>query len=56
MVSSTALFAELAGVVSRAKFDAILARSNISRERSPGRDAGTGLTLQAVIGSRGIRR
>ncbi len=34
MVSSPALLAELAEVISRAKFDAILARSNTSRERS----------------------
>lgn len=34
MVSSPALLAELAEVISRAKFDEILARSNTSRERS----------------------
>jgi len=34
MISSPALLAELADVISRAKFDAILARSNTSRERS----------------------
>ena len=34
MVSSPALLAELAEVISRAKFDDILARSNTSRERS----------------------
>lgn len=34
MVSSPALLAELAEVISRVKFDDILARSNTSRERS----------------------
>lgn len=34
MVSSPALLAELADVMGRAKFDAILARTNTSRERS----------------------
>jgi putative PIN family toxin of toxin-antitoxin system len=34
MVSSPTLLAELAEVISRAKFDDILARSNTSRERS----------------------
>ena len=34
MVSSPVLLAELAEVISRAKFDEILARSNTSRERS----------------------
>ena len=34
MVSSPALLAELAGVIGRAKFDAILAKTNTSRERS----------------------
>ena len=34
MVSSPALLAELAEVISRAKFDQILARSNTSRERA----------------------
>ena len=34
MVSSPALLAELADVIGRAKFDAILARTNTSRERS----------------------
>jgi len=34
MVSSPVLLAELAEVISRAKFDDILARSNTSRERS----------------------
>ena len=34
MVSSPALLAELAEVISRAKFNEILARSNTSRERS----------------------
>ena len=34
MVSSPALLAELADVIGRAKFDAILRRTNTSRERS----------------------
>lgn len=34
MVSSPALLAELAAVISRAKFDEILVRSNTSRERT----------------------
>jgi putative PIN family toxin of toxin-antitoxin system len=34
MVSSPALLAELAEVISRAKFDEILARSDTSRERA----------------------
>lgn len=34
IVSSPALLAELADVIGRAKFDAILARTNTSRERS----------------------
>ena len=34
MVSSPALLAELANVIGRAKFDAILTRTNTSRERS----------------------
>ena len=34
LVSSPALLAELADVISRAKFDAILTRTNTSRERS----------------------
>ena len=34
MVSSPGLLAELADVIGRAKFDAILVRSNTSRERS----------------------
>lgn len=34
LVSSPALLAELANVIGRAKFDAILARTNTSRERS----------------------
>lgn len=34
MVSSSALLAELADVIGRAKFDAILLRSNTLRERS----------------------
>jgi uncharacterized protein len=34
MVSSTVLLAELADVIGRPKFDAILARTNTSRERS----------------------
>jgi putative PIN family toxin of toxin-antitoxin system len=34
MVSSPALLAELADVIGRAKFDAILAKTNTSRERS----------------------
>lgn len=34
MVSSPALLAELADVIGRTKFDAILARTNTSRERS----------------------
>ena len=34
MVSSPALLAELADVIGRAKFDAILTRTNTSRERS----------------------
>jgi putative PIN family toxin of toxin-antitoxin system len=34
LVSSPALLAELADVIGRAKFDAILTRTNISRERS----------------------